>query len=71
MLNKNPQFKLTDQPLLIGGVRQIIAEGRVLSFGSDGKLQAKDASLTLIPYYAWAHRGQGSMQVWIANEIEH
>lgn len=71
MLNKNPQFKLTDQPLLIGGVRQIIAEGRVLSFGSDGKLQATDASLTLIPYYAWAHRGQGSMQVWIANEIEH
>lgn len=71
MLNKNPQFKLTDQPLLIGGVRQIIAEGRVLSFGGDGKLQATDASLTLIPYYAWAHRGQGSMQVWIANEIEH
>ncbi|MBR6592474.1 MAG: glycoside hydrolase family 127 protein [Prevotella sp.] len=71
VLNKNPQFKLTDQPLLIGGVRQIIAEGRVLSFGSDGKLQATDASLTLIPYYAWAHRGQGSMQVWIANEIEH
>lgn len=71
MLNKNPQFKLTDQPLLIGGVRQIIAEGRVLSFGSDGKLQATDASLTLIPYYAWAHRGQGCMQVWIANEIEH
>ena len=71
VLNKKPQFKLTDQPLLIGGVRQIIAEGRVLSFGSDGKLQATDASLTLIPYYAWAHRGQGSMQVWIANEIEH
>ncbi len=24
--------------------------------------------LTLIPYYAWAHRGKGEMTVWIARE---
>lgn len=27
-----------------------------------------DATLTLIPYYAWSNRGEGEMRVWIANE---
>jgi len=27
-------------------------------------------SLTLIPYYAWAHRGPGEMQVWIARDAD-
>ena len=26
----------------------------------------EDAQLTLIPYYYWAHRGEGEMQVWLA-----
>jgi DUF1680 family protein len=56
---------------LIGGIKQLKLDGRVLSFDSSGKLQATDAILTMIPYYAWAHRGQGNMQVWIASEIEH
>ncbi|WP_418416859.1 hypothetical protein, partial [Alistipes ihumii] len=24
----------------------------------------RDVTLTLIPYYAWAHRGEGKMDVW-------
>ena len=27
---------------------------------------AKDATLTALPYYLWANREPGSMQVWIA-----
>lgn len=71
VLNKKPQFRLTDQPALIGGIKQLVVDGRLLSFGEDGKLQATDALLTMIPYYSWAHRGQGSMQVWMPSEIEH
>ena len=71
VMNKNPQFVLANQPALIGGIKQLKLDGRVLSFDSSGKLQATDAILTMIPYYAWAHRGQGNMQVWIASEIEH
>lgn len=71
VLNKKPQFRLTDQPALIGGIKQLVVDGRLLSFGDDGKLQATDALLTMIPYYSWAHRGQGSMQVWMPSEIEH
>ena len=29
-----------------------------------------DATLTLVPYYAWANRGRGSMNVWIATKKE-
>ena len=32
-------------------------------------LITKDTGLTLIPYYAWCHRGSGNMRVWIP-EIE-
>jgi DUF1680 family protein len=71
VMNKKPQFKVVDQPLLIGGVKQLVVDGRVLSFDVAGKLQVADAMLTMIPYYAWAHRGQGNMQVWISCEIEH
>lgn len=71
VLNKKPYFNVVEQPLLIGGIKQLVVDGRLLSFGDDGKLQAKDAMLTMIPYYAWAHRGQGNMQVWIPSEIEH
>ena len=28
-------------------------------------LVTKDTGLTLIPYYAWCHRGKGNMRVWI------
>jgi DUF1680 family protein len=33
-----------------------------------GKTVARPQTLTLIPYYAWAHRGRGEMTVWIARE---
>jgi DUF1680 family protein len=25
--------------------------------------------VTLIPYYAWNHRGAGKMDVWLANRL--
>jgi uncharacterized protein len=28
------------------------------------KLLYKDIPVTLIPYYAWANRGEGEMKVW-------
>ena len=31
-------------------------------------LIAEDNSMTLIPYYAWCHRGRGKMRVWLPKE---
>ena len=38
--------------------------GKTTIAGTDIVTLATD-SLTLIPYYAWAHRGQGNMAVWL------
>ena len=29
----------------------------------------KDQTLTLIPYYAWCHRGSGKMRVWLSQDL--
>ena len=29
----------------------------------------KDQTLTLIPYYAWCHRGSGKMRVWLPQDL--
>ena len=29
----------------------------------------KDVDLTLIPYYAWCHRGSGEMTVWLPQDL--
>ena len=36
-----------------------------VSTTADGKLKVEDSHLTLIPYYAWNHRGADYMEVWI------
>ena len=40
-----------------------------LSFNSQGKLETHDQRLTLIPYYAWCHRGSGKMRVWLPQDL--
>jgi hypothetical protein len=39
---------------------------QTLSYDESGRLVVRDGKLTLIPYYAWDHRGQkGGMEVWL------
>jgi uncharacterized protein len=55
---------------LLGGVTVLRARGaRVLS-DLDGKRSAEPADITLVPYYAWCHRGAGPMTVWMARTPE-
>ncbi len=83
ILNRNPEFQITDKTLETAlpetveeamqqhHIKTLKTDGRVLSFDEKGVLQVSDARLTLIPYYVWAHRGQGNMAVWLSSEIEH
>ena len=49
---------------LLGGVT--ILRASALAEKKDGdKVSDKEMLLTLIPYYAWAHRGPGTMTVWL------
>ena len=70
VIDAKPQFTLTDAPTLAGGVKKLAATGTLLEAGADGKLTATPRAITLIPYYAWCHRGPGRMQVWLAAGTE-
>lgn len=47
-------FRPTPQPEKLGGIVSLTAEA--------------DRTLTLIPYYAWAHRGANEMAVWFGQK---
>lgn len=69
VMPKQPSFTVSNQPSLIGGVRTISTKGQCLSQDADGRVQVTDVPLTLIPYYAWDHRGAGRMEVWMATSV--
>jgi DUF1680 family protein len=67
-LSDNQPLMAEWRPNLLRGVEVI--DGKALSFRykADGKLERSEESFTAIPYYAWANRGPGQMEVWIADE---
>ena len=69
LLNRYPVFQVDEKPDMLHGIHTISTPVQVLCYGADGKLALRDARLTLIPYYAWAHRGEGDMDVWIPWEV--
>lgn len=69
LLNQHPQFRVVEKPELLNGINQITTEAQALSYDKAGKLVTEDVILTLIPYYAWAHRGEGEMDVWLPIDV--
>lgn len=43
---------------------------QTLALDSEGYLTSKKVQLTLIPYYAWCHRGSGVMKVWLPQDLK-
>lgn len=50
---------------MLGGMTLVEVPAQLIG-RNDGRLALSDVRLTLIPYYAWAHRGKGRMAVWLA-----
>jgi len=69
IMNQDPSFKVVSRPDLLCGVETIQTGAQTLSYGDDGRVVAKDVTLTLIPYYAWCQRGSGEMTVWLPRDI--
>lgn len=69
LLNQHPSFQVTERPDLLYGIHEITTDAQALSYDAAGKLAVRDVKLTLIPYYAWAHRGEGDMEVWLPIEV--
>lgn len=49
-------------------VKSLKIEGECMTYGADDKAYAEAKTLTAMPYYTWANRGDGEMEVWIARE---
>lgn len=70
ILNKNTAFTVNDKPELLGGIKEVTANGLVFTTDDNGKVSVDNKIITLIPYYAWCHRGPGKMIVWMASGLE-
>ncbi|WP_293672136.1 glycoside hydrolase family 127 protein [uncultured Parabacteroides sp.] len=69
LVNQKPEFTLERKPDLLHGINEIKTAAQTLSYDASGRLAVKDVTLTLIPYYAWAHRGKGEMSVWLPQQV--
>lgn len=49
----------------------LTADARAVSADLRGKRSSRPVTATLIPYFAWCHRGAGEMQVWFPTDDEH
>lgn len=69
LVNQHPEFNVVSAPETLYGIDKLVTDAQVLEYRADGRLAADDVKLTLIPYYAWAHRGPGKMAVWLPQEV--
>ena len=70
LINQSPKFSLGKTEIAGTSVQTLVTQAQTLKFDQEGKLQAEDQTLTLIPYYAWCHRGSGKMRVWLPQDLK-
>lgn len=64
MLNLESRFKLEHKSDMIDGITILKGKAKSLKETKKGNIAEEDKDLTLIPYYAWNHRGKNEMIVW-------
>ena len=69
LVNQEPTFGLGKKEIAGTTVTTLTTEAQTLDFNKQGKLTVEDQTLTLIPYYAWCHRGSGKMRVWLPQDL--
>lgn len=59
------------RPNLLGGITTLSFSTPSLAVAPDGKsVETRNKTITAIPYFAWANRGQSPMQIWIPRKIQ-
>ena len=74
LVNQEPTFEVKSDELKVKSgetypIKTLSTDAQTLDFDKQGKLTVKDQTLTLIPYYAWCHRGSGKMRVWLPQDL--
>lgn len=77
VMGKKPTFSVVDNYTIQNTetknapaftVKAIKTEGQILNDSANG-VSLKNSTLTLIPYYAWNHRGANQMNVWFYQNL--
>lgn len=69
VLDDQTKLRAEHEKDLLGGVTVLRGNATALRYDGDGKtLRRAKREFVAIPYYAWAHRGQGQMAVWLARD---
>ncbi len=55
VLPGKPEFRVVEKPALLNGITML-------------RTEVRSHTLSLIPYYAWNHRGVGEMAVWLKQD---
>ncbi len=69
LLPSKPIVDIVDSSDFLNGVIRLKTNAQSLMIDGDGALHTKNVTLTLIPYYAWSHRGDGDMMVWLPQDV--
>ncbi len=69
LVGRRPQFTMGHTIIAETAVTTLQTEAQLLGYNDAGQLEISGACLTLIPYYAWAHRGRGQMAVWLPQDV--
>lgn len=71
LLPLNTVFSSADYRVSTEPVIALKAEAPVVTVSKDGlSVQTEKKTITAIPYYTWANRGQSQMQVWLPTSIK-
>jgi len=68
VLPANAEMKAEHRDDLLGGVTVLTGTAQRAVRDAEGTTSLRPTTITAIPYYAWAHRDVGEMEVWIARD---
>jgi DUF1680 family protein len=68
-LPAHPEIQVADKPAKLNGIKELSTQAQSFFIDAKGRFESKTVTLTLIPYYAWNHRGAGQMAVWLPQEM--
>jgi DUF1680 family protein len=69
---KDATFKPEYEAGLLNGVMVLKSGVKTINVDAGGQnVNTQNATLTAIPYYAWANRGKGEMTVWFPEQVKY
>ncbi len=66
LLKDDDKLRAEFKPTLLNGVEVIEGKADSYRYDADHRVDHSEENFTAIPYYAWANRDRGQMEVWIA-----